>query len=68
MELSDKALRLIGLRLLEGRANRSGQLDPIPSATQSIPSGYGRPRLTQAARLNVAQAPILASRNKKSKD
>ena len=63
MRLSDKALRLISLRLLADRDNRDIQDDSIRPVTGQALTGYGRPRLPRAARLKATKAAVLVFRN-----
>ncbi|MEN8800631.1 MAG: hypothetical protein ABF297_01525 [Thiogranum sp.] len=64
MKLSDKALRLIGLTVLESMDRNKLQDNSKPPRNNSQTGGYGRPRLTLKARLKTAKAPVIPLRNK----
>jgi hypothetical protein len=66
MELSDKALRLIGLTVLASMDNKKIQDDSDPPCNNSNPGGYGRPRLTTEAGRKAVKAPVIALRSKQS--
>jgi len=65
MKLSEKALRLIGLTVLQSMDNKNFQDDPKHPRNSVPPGGHGRPRLTLEARLNAAKAPVIPFHRKK---